>query len=73
MVDVFDKDRTYGLGDPELDLIGSREKLAQWRYQRKGPPYYKLGRKILYRGSELNAWMAKHRVVPLARHTPDRL
>lgn len=61
---TFDDDRHYILGDPELGLIGNREKLAQWRHKRKGPPYYKLGRKIIYRGADLNAWLAKNRMDP---------
>lgn len=61
---TFDDDRNYVLGDPELDLIGSREKLAQWRHKRKGPAFYKLGRKIIYRGLDLNAWLAKNRTDP---------
>ena len=63
MVDVFDEDRTYVLGDPELDLIGSRERLAQWRYQCKGPPYYKLGRKILYRRSAVLDWLEEQETI----------
>ena len=61
MSDLFEEHRNYVLGDPELDLIGSREKLAQWRHKGVGPTYYKLGRKIIYRGTDLNAWAALHR------------
>jgi hypothetical protein len=56
MADLFENDRNYVLGDPELDLFGSREKLAQWRHRNVGPAYFKLGRKIIYRGGDLNAW-----------------
>lgn len=64
MANPFETNRNYVLGDPELELIGSREKLAQWRHKRRGPPYYKLGRKIVYRGADLNAWAEAHRVEP---------
>lgn len=64
MPSPFDDNRSYVLGDPELELIGSREKLAQWRHKRKGPPYFKIGRKIIYAGKDLNAWMATNRVDP---------
>lgn len=47
-----------------LEIIGDREKLAQWRHKMKGPAFYRLGRKIIYRGSDLNAWMAANRVDP---------
>ncbi|WP_425093972.1 MerR family transcriptional regulator [Tropicimonas sp. S265A] len=64
MSDLFENNRNYVLGDPELDVIGDREKLAQWRHRNVGPAYYKLGRKIVYRGSDLNAWAARHRCDP---------
>lgn len=56
MSKLFDNDRNYVLGDPELELIGSKELLCQWRYKKTGPTYYTLGRKIVYRGTDLNAW-----------------
>ena len=37
---MFDENRNYVLGDPELDIVGDREKLAQWRHKNKGPAYY---------------------------------
>lgn len=38
--------------------------LAQWRSQRKGPPYVKLeGRLVRYRRSELEEWLARQTVV----------
>lgn len=64
MPKVFDDDRAYVLGDQELDLLGNREKLAQWRHKNMGPPYFRLGRKIVYYGSDLNSWLASHRFEP---------
>ena len=64
MPELFDDQRNYTLGDPELDLLGGREKLAQWRHKGRGPAFYRLGRKIIYRGADLNAWMAQNRVEP---------
>jgi hypothetical protein len=64
MADIFDDNRNYVLDDPELDLIGDREKLAQWRHKRIGPAYYRLGRKIVYRGRDLNIWAEANRVDP---------
>ena len=57
MAGLFEHNRNYVLGDPELEVIGDRAKLAQWRHKGMGPPFYKLGRKIIYRGADLNAWM----------------
>jgi len=62
MTKLFDGERNYVLGDPELELIGSREKLAQWRHKKSGPSYYTLGRKIIYSGQDLNIWAEKNRV-----------
>ena len=64
MANLFEQDRNYVLGDPELDIIGDRDKLAQWRHKGMGPPFYKLGRKIIYRGADLNAWAEANRVDP---------
>ena len=64
MSSIFENDRSYILGDPELDIIGDRDKLAQWRHKRMGPAYYKLGRKVIYRGSDLNAWAEANKTDP---------
>jgi excisionase family DNA binding protein len=39
--------------------------LAQWRSQRKGPPYIKLGRAVRYRADDLEKYFAAHTIVPL--------
>ena len=64
VTDLFENERSYVLGDPELEIIGDREKLAQWRHKMKGPAFYRLGRKIIYRSADLNAWMEANRVDP---------
>lgn len=64
MANLFEEDRIYVLGDKELTVIGNREKLAQWRHKGVGPAFYRLGRKIVYRGADLNAWANEHRVEP---------
>ncbi|WP_306114478.1 MULTISPECIES: helix-turn-helix domain-containing protein [unclassified Roseovarius] len=66
MATLFEQNRNYLPGDPELNLIGDRAKLAQWRHKGIGPAYYKLGRKIIYRGADLNAWADGNRVDPTA-------
>ena len=67
MPDLFDENRAYVLGDAELDVLGDREKLAQWRHKGIGPAFYRLGRKIVYRGADLNAWAEARRVDPASR------
>ena len=64
MANLFENNRNYVLGDNELKLIGDRELLAQWRHKGIGPAYYRLGRKIVYRGVDLNAWADAQRVDP---------
>ena len=64
MNNLFEQNRNYVLGDPELDLIGDRMKLAQWRHKSMGPAFYRLGRKIIYKGADLNAWAEANRVDP---------
>ena len=64
MPNLFENHRSYVLGDPELNILGNREKLAQWRHKMKGPPFYRLGRKIVYRGADLNAWVEANRIDP---------
>ena len=64
MANLFEQDRNYVLGDTELNVIGNREKLAQWRHKGTGPAYYRLGRKIIYRGADLNAWANAQRIEP---------
>jgi len=64
LANLFEQNRNYVLGDPELEIIGNTEKLAQWRHKSMGPAFYRLGRKIIYRGADLNAWAEANRVDP---------
>jgi len=64
MPTLFDNNRNYVLGDDELAILGDREKLAQWRHKGVGPAFYRMGRKIVYRGSDLNTWADAQRVEP---------
>ena len=64
MADLFAQNRAYVLGDEDLNIIGDRDKLAQWRHKKIGPAFYRLGRKIIYRGADLNAWAEANRVEP---------
>ena len=34
----------------------TRKQLAQWRYERRGPRYYKVGRTIVYEFDDLEEW-----------------
>ena len=59
---LFDDLKTYQVTDPELTAIASRERWSKWRCFGTGPAYYKLGRKVLYTGRDLNAWAEANRV-----------
>ena len=36
--------------------------LKMWRYRKKGPPYVKIGKRVLYRTSAIAAWESKNEV-----------
>ena len=59
----FDDDRYYPTTDPALALLATRGTLSQWRHRGEGPPYVKLGNRVLYLGSDLNRWLDERRVV----------
>ncbi len=40
--------------------------LDQWRYRRKGPRYYKVGGRIQYKRSDIEAWLEGRAVNPEA-------
>ena len=46
-------------------LHQSPRTLIRWRGQRKGPPFVYAGQRVLYRKSDLDAYLDQHRVVPI--------
>jgi hypothetical protein len=49
----------------QAERTGLRPKtLENWRSLRIGPPYYKLGARVMYDDAETDAWLAEHRVNP---------
>jgi len=64
MVDIFVQDRIFFPEDPELRVLGTVEKLAQWRHRNRGPAFIRIGRRIGYHGTDLNAYLAAQRVIP---------
>ncbi|MGM7668377.1 helix-turn-helix transcriptional regulator [Microbacterium sp. A196] len=52
-------DHTYISPQEVADLIPGLtvKKLAEWRYERRGPRYRKIGRLILYALDELEDWI----------------
>jgi hypothetical protein len=56
-------DHLYRPEDQEIiDTLGSREKQAQMRHHGRAPAYYRLGRKIIYHGRDLNQWANAQRI-----------
>ncbi len=63
MTQLFDDDRHYQTTDPEIiALLGSKDKQAQMRHYKRSPAYFRLGRKIIYHGADLNSWADAQRV-----------
>ena len=61
----FEPDRYYLTTDPELELLGTRDTLAKQRHFGVGPRYHKLGKRVLYLGSDLNAYLDSCAVDPV--------
>lgn len=62
-INLFDENRIYQSKDPEiLTLLGSPQKQAQMRYYKRGPAHFKLGKKVVMHGKDLNAWANSMRV-----------
>ncbi|MDP2492576.1 MerR family transcriptional regulator [Shimia thalassica] len=64
MTEIFDQDRIFFPDDPELRVLGTVEKLAQWRHRNRGPAFIRIGRRIGYHGTDLNAYLSAQRVIP---------
>jgi hypothetical protein len=63
MITLFDEKRHYQPCDPEIiSLLGNETKQAQMRHHKRSPSYYRLGRKIIYHGADLNAWAQANKV-----------
>lgn len=64
MANIYDDDRIYFPEDEELRVLGDRGKLAQWRHRNRGPAFMRIGRRIGYHGTDLNAYLSAQRVDP---------
>lgn len=51
-----------------------RATLAKWRMERRGPPFTRLGRRILYNIDSFQSWLARTEVSPVPEHgSPERI
>ena len=63
MPDLFENNRLYETEDQEItSTLGSWEKQAQMRHHGRSPAFYRLGRKIIYHGRDLNQWANAQRI-----------
>ena len=61
---MFDDGTLYLAGDPALLKLGRPSTLAHWRSEGRGPAFIKLGSRVAYRGSDLNAWLDERTIRP---------
>ena len=54
---MIEPNKLYSPHAPELRPIAARQTLAMWRYKGRGPAYVKAGHRVLYRGTDLLAWL----------------
>lgn len=52
----------YPPAAPELRALGAEQTLARWRHEGRGPAFIKSGSRVLYRGSDVLAWLESRRV-----------
>jgi hypothetical protein len=45
-------------------LHAKKQTMRAWRVRRKGPPFYKLNGRILYKREDLEVWIEQCRIVP---------
>ena len=63
----FDDERYYLTTDSELQLLGTPAALAKKRSRGEGPRYLKVGKRVLYRGRDLNQFLDESVIEPTCR------
>ncbi len=58
----IDPNKHYPNNAEELDVLGEPQTRARHRHEGIGCPYYKLGSRIIYRGSDVLAYLEAHRI-----------
>jgi hypothetical protein len=48
-------------------LLQKTSTLASWRATGRGPPFYKVGRRVFYHPHDLRSWLTEQRQVPQPR------
>ena len=60
----FEDGTFYAPDDKALRFIATVGTLRLWRCKGRGPAFFKIRNRVMYRGEDLNAWLADQRVVP---------
>jgi hypothetical protein len=68
---LFDEAGAAKYLDPDVGEL-QPQTLNKWRFRRKGPRYIRLGGKIRYRKSDLDAWLEEQRVDPTTKKRKRR-
>ena len=68
---MFTPDLLYFTDDPALKALAANQTMAQWRSEGRGPAYIKIGSRVAYRGSDLNAWLAAQTIRPGTARSPE--
>ena len=63
----FEDERYYLTTDSELELLGSTDAMAKRRSRGQAPRYSKIGKRILYRGRDLNEFLDECVIEPTSR------
>ncbi len=61
---MFDNGKLYFTDDDALEVLGKPSTLAHWRSGGRSPGFIKLGSRVAYSGSALNAWLRSRTVQP---------
>ena len=61
-IERFDDSLYYAPSDPAMRVFGTVGSLSIQRHRGIGPPFVRVGRRILYRGSDLNRILDAGRV-----------
>ena len=59
---MIEPDKFYPADAPELDVLGAKQTRARHRHEGKGCPYFKVGSRVFYRGSDVLAYVNERRV-----------
>ena len=58
----IEPEQYYRPSAEELRQIAAVQTLAAWRHKKVGPPYTLSGSRVLYKGSDLIAWLDANRI-----------